>query len=230
VSPLLLGLLGLLGSLGCGSPPGAALDSATPETTPVVGRLTWALDWDTSGVDLHDDGTWVVVSAEGRVLHVQGGALVSYAVHLDPCEGPGDAAAGKHIDLSNGSFPGGWVEPLVPLQAHVFDGLAPGFAACAAGYAIARADGTTRGDRDAVAEHSLVLVGTLDGEPVDLRSTLMTGREQRFEAGLPSDTALRVVRDAATLIDGLDPADQDEAAQGLRLLVNLAEGARFELE
>jgi hypothetical protein len=190
----------LLPLLACASPPAQTVDSAPSYAR--IQELTWTLDWDRSGLDEHDDGSWSVDTPEGE-LHVTGGWLTTWSVYVEDC-----ADFIKHGPTDNGTSPGGVTEALVPLTAYTFEPMTVDLEGCAVGWVVARPDNTTADVPDEAQGASLVLDGTLNGEPVAWRSTFIMGSE--VEAELPEVAEVTVVRSPAAAFSTLDLSEGED--------------------
>lgn len=209
----------------------AAPDSEAPPAG--TSRVSYALDWDRSGLNL-EDGAWSVTTDRGFTVRIEAGWLVSYALYLDPCPVASrgviaEAVAGHSAVSDPSTLVAARVEDLTTFEAVDLGSVDfPAASYCDAIYLIARADSRAAPlppgeDLDGL---SLVLRGAYTapgGEPVpfDWETSIAHGASVPLDA---PGTALRVeaVRAPAHWFDGIELA-VEPADRVLRdVLINLS--------
>ncbi len=198
--------------------------------------VTYELAWATDGVTVADDGSWTVATDTGAVVTVTGGSLATWSTTLLECPhghslldrvrsvlGVDLAAAGH---ASGGPDAAEAVGPVTqalvdPSSVVLGDGelVEPDY--CEAHTAVAATGASDRAVTLTV-EGRWQAPGAEEAVPFTITS------RQAWGAIVPADLGgdvrtVRVVRDLATMFDGVDPTTQSELDQARTVLANLTE-------
>lgn len=207
------------------------------------GGIQYRLAWDTSGALPHEEGGWLLPTADGATVWLQTGWLVSYSAELVQCETSAGllgwlsprAHAGHGDPYDNEArFAGPVAEDVVAAREGVWaEASVPDYRFCQLHYLVARADAGTGAPSSApeLGGTSVLLRGQrlVEGEWVhfEFQTGQATATLVDIDAVDTGESAVQVTieRDLSGLFAGVD-FDASDVAIARQVLRNLREQTR----
>lgn len=210
----------------------------------VEGDVTYLLTWETSGIEIADDGSWTTTTDLGYTVTVTAGEVTTFSTTMVACEhdhgmfgwlfgvfGPRIAEAGHSDDADPALVGGPSTEPLISPASTEFGSVTVDEPAYCEGH-------VAWGSSDPEAPTLRITASWVapDGSTgeIDLATTIDWGTggdlsdptgSVHLETG--ATATIEVRRRLATLFDGVDVAGADETELAMGVLRNLAAGTVF---